>query len=127
MKNLKYIIAAGMALMLGSCTKDLDQAPKGALREEALNTPKAAEGLVVAAYAMMDNVYQSNDFAPISAIFNPASNWSYSDVRSGDAYKGGGGTARAGVPVPQQRLASVDASRNSFARFFGSGCDCFAF
>ena len=46
MKNFKYIIAAGMALMLGSCTKDLDQAPKGALREEALNTPKAAEGLV---------------------------------------------------------------------------------
>ena len=91
MKNLKFLIA-GVVLILSSCTKDLDQAPKGALREESLNTPKAAEGLVIAAYAMMDNVYQSNDFAPISAIFNPASNWSYSDVRSGDAYKGGGGT-----------------------------------
>ncbi len=115
MKNFKYIIAAGMALMLGSCTKDLDQAPKGALREEALNTPKAAEGLVVAAYAMMDNVYQSNDFAPISAIFNPASNWSYSDVRSGDAYKGGGGTGDI-APLGNMELGNVTADNFLIAR-----------
>jgi len=35
--------------------------------------------------------------------------------------------ARAGVPVPQQRLASVGTIQSNPAGFFGSGCDCFAF
>lgn len=68
MKNIKFLIA-GFLLLSASCTKVLDQAPKGALSSETLKNPKGAEGLVVAAYALLDNVYQSNDFAPISAIF----------------------------------------------------------
>jgi hypothetical protein len=52
--------------------------------------------------------------------------------------------ARAGVPMPQhqhngechhhgcvhaghQLLAGIEAARNRYAGFFGSGCDCFAF
>lgn len=111
MKHIVFILAA-LLLLVTSCKKVLDQAPKGALSSETLNNPKGAEALVVAAYALLDNVYQSNDFAPISAIFNPASNWSYGDVRSDDAYKGGGGTGdisdlnnlELGIVTPENSL-----------------------
>ncbi|MFC0773010.1 RagB/SusD family nutrient uptake outer membrane protein [Terrimonas alba] len=94
MRN-KILIIAGVLLLSFSCTKILDQAPKGALSTETLTNKDGAEALVVSAYALLDQVF-SDSWSPIAAIFNPASNWSYSDVRCGDAYKGGGGTGDIG-------------------------------
>ena len=83
-------------LLAGATTacKDniLEQFPKGSLNAADLNSKTAAEALVVASYGLLDGVYNG----PIETIFNPASNWSYGDVRSGDAYKGGGGTGDIG-------------------------------
>lgn len=89
-KNIWFIVPAALLLAL-SCKKVLEQNPKGTLSMETLTNKEGAEALVVAAYALLDQVL-SDSWSPIAAIFNPASNWSYSDVRSGDAYKGGGGT-----------------------------------
>lgn len=76
---------------------DLDTQPKGVINSENLEgSPEAADALVVAAYAALSNVYDDGLFPPISAIFYPASNWSFGDVRSDDAYKGGGGTGDIG-------------------------------
>ncbi|WP_276500816.1 RagB/SusD family nutrient uptake outer membrane protein [Terrimonas pollutisoli] len=94
MRN-KILIIAGALMLSFSCTKILDQAPKGALSTETLTNKDGAEALVVSAYALLDQVF-SDSWSPIAAIFNPASNWSYSDVRCGDAYKGGGGTGDIG-------------------------------
>ena len=94
MRN-KILIIAGVLMLSFSCTKILDQAPKGALSTETLTNKDGAEALVISAYALLDQVF-SDSWSPIAAIFNPASNWSYSDVRCGDAYKGGGGTGDIG-------------------------------
>lgn len=76
-----------------SCSEDfLNQVPKGTINSETLDNPEAAEALVIAAYALVDQVYGSSRGSLNSNFLNPASNWILSDVRSGEAYKGGGGT-----------------------------------
>lgn len=96
MKKIIYLITT-ILFLASSCSEDiLDIEPKAVLSSETLDNPEAAEGLVIASYALLDNVFNDGLFPPISAIFYPASNWSYSDVRSDDAYKGGGGTGDIG-------------------------------
>ena len=95
MRKNKFLVIAGVLMLSFSCTKTLDQAPKGALSTETLTNKDGAEALVISAYALLDQVF-SDSWSPIAAIFNPASNWSYSDVRCGDAYTGGGGTGDIG-------------------------------
>ena len=70
-------------LLLGSCGKKLDIAPKGTISPTEVNTPSGAEGLVTAAYAQLGNDHYDQPF----------SLWEYGDVRGGDAYKGGSGTS----------------------------------
>jgi hypothetical protein len=91
-------------------------------------------------------VHATDDFAPHAPPPIPVlPEWSPVKVFGGygaplDARK----AARAGVPMPQhqhsaechhhgcahaahQLLAGIEAARNRYAGFFGSGCDCFAF
>jgi len=110
MRNNKILIIAGIVMLSFSCTKILDQAPKGALSTETLMNKDGAEALVISAYALLDQVF-SDSWSPIAAIFNPASNWSYSDVRCGDAYKGGGGTGDIGE-LNSLELGIVDATNS---------------
>ena len=92
MKQHKYIFLLAITLLGYSCKKTLDQAPKGTLNIENLIDKTGAEALVVSAYALLDQV-RSDAGGPVGGgLNNPVSNWSYSDVRSDDAYKGGGGT-----------------------------------
>ena len=96
MKKHKIVIVTGMLLMASlSCTKILDQAPKGALSTETLNNKEGAEALTIACYSLLNNVF-SDSWSPIAAIFNPASDWESGDLRSDDVYKGGGGTGDVG-------------------------------
>lgn len=79
MNRLKYIIICGVAtFILSSCSDILDVTPKGTLSDEQLNTPETVEKMVIAAYSLVETDRQS---VP----------WLFSDIRSGDAYKGGGG------------------------------------
>ncbi|HET9502493.1 MAG TPA: RagB/SusD family nutrient uptake outer membrane protein [Hymenobacter sp.] len=58
--------------------------PKGTLTDDQLNTPTNIDKQVIAAYSQLGNdVY----YCPYSSM------WPYGNIRSGDAYKGGGGTA----------------------------------
>ncbi|MEH6681414.1 MAG: RagB/SusD family nutrient uptake outer membrane protein [Sediminicola sp.] len=81
-----------IAVLVSACNNDLDLNPQGTLSDSDLQNVEAVDALVIASYALLDGVYDG----PTSTIFNPASNWSYSDVRSDDAYKGGGGTGDIG-------------------------------
>ncbi|TDN38097.1 RagB/SusD family nutrient uptake outer membrane protein [Hymenobacter sp. UV11] len=58
--------------------------PTGALDDAQLNTPDNIEKQVIAAYSQLGNdIY----YVPYTSM------WPYGNVRGGDAYKGGGGTA----------------------------------
>ncbi|WP_181308003.1 RagB/SusD family nutrient uptake outer membrane protein [Rufibacter sp. XAAS-G3-1] len=76
----KYIIILVGTLMISSaCEDNLDVNPRGALQEEQVNTPEAAEGFVIAAYSHLGN----------DEINRANSLWQYGNVRADDAYKGG--------------------------------------
>lgn len=85
MKSLKYIIIYGMMTMVSfSCSDFLDTNPKGSLGDEQLDGPEYVEKMVIAAYALVEN--DNIQLVP----------WLFSDLRSGDAYKGGGGPSDMG-------------------------------
>ena len=85
------IFSVALTLVVATaCNEDefLDRQPKGSLGGDQLLDPAGAESLVTAAYAAL-----GQNFPEIGPAFTyPASNWSFSDMRSDDAYKGGGGT-----------------------------------
>ncbi|MBO2010058.1 RagB/SusD family nutrient uptake outer membrane protein [Hymenobacter negativus] len=87
MKSIKTLALACSLLSLSfgcSDKKFLEVDPTGALADEELNTPANIEKQVIAAYSQLGNdVYRT----PYTSM------WPYGNVRAGDAYKGGGGTA----------------------------------
>lgn len=85
MKKIIYM-AASMLLMLSCSDSFLSEKPVGEFSPEQAEDDKNIEGIVVAAYAVLDGVYLSD------GINSGCSNWQFGDVVSDDAYKGGGGT-----------------------------------
>lgn len=84
MKKIIFIIAI-LGVIFTSCSDEfLEKEPFGELTAEQVDI----EGLVINAYSMLNG--QANDAS--NAFNSPASNWSFGDVLSDDAYKGGGGT-----------------------------------
>ncbi len=83
MKRIKYIIIAGVTMMLSACSNSfLEDAPKGIITETLLATEENAEKMVIAAYAAQGNERY---------YLRPLTPWPYGDLRGGDAYKGGAG------------------------------------
>lgn len=76
------IVASGLLFI--SCDSFLDHQPTGVLSESQIESPKDANKLVTAAYAMLANGHWQTAYI---------SEWAFGDVRSDDAYKGGGGVA----------------------------------
>ena len=91
MKTLHKIFSIALMTVLSTaCNEDdfLSRQPKGSLSGDQLLDPAGAESLVTAAYAGL-----AQNFGEVGLAFTyPVSNWSFSDMRSDDAYKGGGGT-----------------------------------
>jgi hypothetical protein len=77
MKILKYIFICGLLPVLPACEDYLDVNPKGTLSDSQLNTPEMVDKMILAAYSHVEN--DNREQSP----------WLFSDIRSGDAYKGG--------------------------------------
>jgi len=87
---MKFIKTSLLALSLSTLSvachdkEFLNVDPTGALGDAQLNTPENADKQVIAAYSQLGNdIY----YVPYTSM------WPYGNVRGGDAYKGGGGTA----------------------------------
>ncbi|WP_281225438.1 RagB/SusD family nutrient uptake outer membrane protein [Flavobacterium aquiphilum] len=80
----------GMALLFNACVSDsdLDVKEYNVLSENNVDP----EQLVIAAYSALDYRYNTGDFRDLWPFDHAPSNWATSDIRCGDAYKGGGGT-----------------------------------
>ena len=88
MKFLKTsLLSLGLlSLTVAGCDdkKFLTVNPTGALSDDQLNSPENIDKQVIAAYSQLGNdIY----YVPYTSM------WPYGNVRGGDAYKGGGGTA----------------------------------
>ncbi|MGI4737652.1 MAG: RagB/SusD family nutrient uptake outer membrane protein [Janthinobacterium lividum] len=80
------LLALSLLGLTVSCSDKafLSTDPTGALSDAQLNTPENADKQVIAAYSQLGNdIY----YVPYTSM------WPYGNVRGGDAYKGGGGTA----------------------------------
>ena len=107
MKN-KYILAACfMAVLTTGCNEDsfLSQKPQGSLSEEIMTSTDGAELLVNAAYAAVGGPEGQS----WSVWCHPTSNWTYGEVRSDNAYKGGGGVGDLNE-VHRMEIFDVDAT-----------------
>lgn len=80
-------LALAGALAFSSCTNFLDEKPYGQLTSDQVDDT-SIEGLLSAAYAGLEAHFFGNN----ESFTAPASNWVF-DVRSDDAYKGGGGVS----------------------------------
>lgn len=81
---LPAFIATGLCLFTASCDDMLDTKPQGAITANEFDDD-SVESLLVAAYAGL----QAHFFGNNEAFDGPITNWVF-DVRSDDAYKGGG-------------------------------------
>ncbi len=88
LKNIAILFAA--VCLTVSCDESsfLDTKPQGVLSEDILNSTKGVDLLVNSAYAALGGP-EGQDW---SVWLFPTTNWSYGEVRSDNAYKGGGGT-----------------------------------
>lgn len=88
--KLKHLYILGVvALMNAGCNEDsfLDLKPQGSLSEAIMTSTEGADLLVNAAYAALGGPEGQS----WSVWCHPTSNWTYGEVRSDNAYKGGGG------------------------------------
>ncbi|MBO4362448.1 MAG: RagB/SusD family nutrient uptake outer membrane protein, partial [Paludibacteraceae bacterium] len=84
-KNIAIIACSSMLLTLTSCDDFLNREPYGEFTAAQLSD-ESIEGLLASAYAGLEAHYFGNN----EAFAGPSTNWIF-DVRSDDAYKGGGG------------------------------------
>ncbi|MDE5858703.1 MAG: RagB/SusD family nutrient uptake outer membrane protein [Muribaculaceae bacterium] len=88
MKLNNILISLGCAVALSSCSDSfLENKPQGSLSEGVMTSPEAVDLLVNAAYATLSG--WTNECGDV--WLKPTTNWSFGEVRSDNAYKGGGG------------------------------------
>ncbi len=72
-----------------SCSDDyLDEVTYGEVSPSEMTNPENVERAIISAYSILNGQFDGAS----NAYNSPASNWSFGDVISDDAYKGGGGT-----------------------------------
>jgi len=86
---LIFISTATLLMFVGGCSKNfLKEVPVAELSPDQVLKSQNVEAVIIAAYSILNGQYDDAS----SAYNSPASNWSFGDVVSDDAYKGGGGT-----------------------------------
>lgn len=89
-KTITSVLMTGVLLGTGVSCGDsfFDQKVPGAYTEAALANSKGVEGMLIAAYSMLDGTYfeswDNNYFNQVGG----GSNWVWGSIRGGDAYKG---------------------------------------
>ena len=114
--KLRYIIPAlALSMAMTGCNEDsfLDIKPQGTLSNESLADAKGVDMLTTAAYGAL----RSGD------CWNPMTNWTYGEVRSDNAYKGGGGTGDGG-DAHRLEIFDIDATwGNADTKWFQLFCN----
>lgn len=88
MKRIIYFLTI-ILFIVSSCSESfLDENPIGELSPDQILIQENVEKTIISAYAVLNGQFDQAS----NAYNSPASNWSFGDVVSDDAYKGGGGT-----------------------------------
>ncbi|GHV15737.1 glycan metabolism protein RagB [Bacteroidia bacterium] len=103
MKNI--VLSLLILFFVTGCDDFLDTKPQGRLSEDILNSSEGVDLLVNAAYAALGGP-RGQEWGVWSF---PTTNWSYGEVRSDNAYKGGGGTGDI-MDIHKIETYNVDAT-----------------
>ncbi|AGA80736.1 RagB/SusD family nutrient uptake outer membrane protein [Echinicola vietnamensis] len=88
-KNITFLALAAVMLGTSACDSNyLEEVPYGEVAPDEMNKPENIERAIIASYSILNGQFDGAS----SAFNSPASNWSFGDAISDDAYKGGGGT-----------------------------------
>lgn len=116
--KLKYMFAASfLAVMTISCNESsfLDLKPQGTLNEDLLASKDGVELLITSAYSGLQGPNRDMMWVPMT-------NWTYGEVRSDNAYKGGGGVTD-GADVNLLETFVIDATwANADSKWFQLYC-----
>ncbi|MGY0038989.1 hypothetical protein [Pedobacter sp. NJ-S-72] len=118
MKSRILYMAMFVVLMTAACKKSfLNSPPLGELSKDQLAEKSGVETVIIGAYSVLNGQIDQAS----NAFNSPASNWSFGDVTSDDAYKGGGGTGDQNnihkMEVFTVDATSLDAQRKWMAFF----------
>lgn len=87
--NIFKVLVVAAIIASTSCSEDyLDEVTYGEVSPSEMTKPENVERAIISAYSVLNGQFDGAS----SAFNSPASNWSFGDVVSDDAYKGGGGT-----------------------------------
>jgi len=85
--NITLVFA--LIIFSTSCSEDyLEEVTYGEVSPSKMTSPENVERAIISAYSVLNGQVDGAS----NAYNSPASNWSFGDVVSDDAYKGGGGT-----------------------------------
>ncbi|MGL4992808.1 MAG: RagB/SusD family nutrient uptake outer membrane protein [Bacteroidales bacterium] len=88
MKVNKLALAIITFVSLTACSDSfLENKPQGSISDGIMNSSEAIDLLVNSAYAVLSGMTNEQE----DPCMRPTTNWSYGEVRSDNAYKGGGG------------------------------------
>ena len=113
-------LAISFVLINTACKKSfLNSPPLGELSKNQLAEKSGVETVIVGAYSVLNGQIDQAS----NAFNSPPSNWSFGDVTSDDAYKGGGGTGDQNNIHKMETFTvdatSLDAQRKWMACFEG--------
>lgn len=104
---MKQIFSLFIIMQFAACSEEafLEEEPIGELTTEQVLQPENVEVVIFSAYSVLNG-----QFDEVSNAYNsPASNCSFGDVLSDDAYKGGGGTGDQNN-IHQMEIYNIDPS-----------------
>jgi hypothetical protein len=88
-KITQYALILGLAFQNMACSSDyLEETTYGEVAPSEMTKPENVERAIISAYSVLNGQFDEAS----NAYNSPDSNWSFGDVVSDDAYKGGGGT-----------------------------------
>ena len=116
----KILYLTMLVVLMTACKKSfLNSPPLGELSKDQLAEKSGVETVIIGAYSVLNGQIDQAS----NAFNSPASNWSFGDVTSDDAYKGGGGTGDQNnihkMEVFTVDATSLDAQRKWMACFEG--------
>lgn len=102
---MRKILILGYCWAVFACSEEnfLKEEPVGELTPDQTVNPANVEGVVISAYSVLNGQIDE----ATNAYNSPASNWSFGDVLSDDAYKGGGGTGDQSQ-IHQMEIYNID-------------------
>ncbi len=120
--KLKYIITAFAAAVLAvGCNEEdfLDVRPQGTLNDDVLASAEGLDLLITSAYSALRG---TNGSTSRDMMWIPMTNWTYGEVRSDNAYKGGG-SITDGTDVHKLETFNIDATwGNADSKWYSLYC-----